>query len=65
VDAAAEVPDAPLAAGTSFPLPDAQVLTARVLEAVRGAADHKAARALVVADLQDAKAQASADFEAA
>lgn len=64
MDSAAEAPVAPLATGTSYPVPDAQALTDRVLDALRGAADPKAARAVVVGALQAAKAETIAGFEA-
>ena len=53
-----------MAAGT-FPVPDAGKLTALVLGALPKAPDAKAARALVVAELQAAKSTAAAGFEAA
>ena len=50
--------------GAAYPVPDATALTARVLETLRPAEDGKAARARVVRELQAAKAEAAASFEA-
>jgi len=55
----------PVAAPVGYPLPDAAELTAKVLSSLRDNADQKAARALVVQDLQAAKTEAAAAFEAA
>ena len=59
----AEAPSS--AARSRYPLPDAGELTRRVLDGLHAADDPKAARALVVQDLQAAKAEATAGFEAA
>ena len=64
MDTTAEVPVAPLAAG-AFSVPDARTLADRVLAALKEATDPKSARALVVAELQAAKASATAGFETA
>ncbi len=56
----------PSLALVGYPVPDAAELTARVLSGLRDvAADPKAARSLVVQDLQAAKAEATTAFEAA
>ena len=63
---AAEDRTAPsLAALPAYPVPDAETLTRIVLADLDGAADAKAARAVVVRHLQAAKTAASAGFEAA
>ncbi|MGL4236651.1 hypothetical protein, partial [Tabrizicola sp.] len=62
---AVAVPAAPLATGPGYPLPDVAALTATVVDALRTAADPKAARTVVVRELQATKAQASTAFEAA
>jgi len=59
----AEAPSS--AARSRYPLPDAGELTRRVLDGLRAADDPKTARALVVQDLQAAKAEATSGFEAA
>ncbi|WP_170971885.1 [protein-PII] uridylyltransferase [Rhodobacter sp. SY28-1] len=58
------VPAAEGSAGTAFPVPDAKALTARVLESLRPDEDGKVARARAVRELQAAKAEAGAAFEA-
>jgi [protein-PII] uridylyltransferase len=61
-----EVPAALEAAvGTGYAAPDAKALTATVLDALRGASDAKAARAIVVGKLMAAKTSSGAAFEAA
>lgn len=55
----------PPAAPSGYVLPDTLALTQRVLENLPEAADAKAARALVVRELQAAKLAATAGFEAA
>ncbi len=51
--------------GAAYAPPDAKVLTARVLDVLRPDEDGKAARARVVRELQAAKTEAGAAFEAA
>jgi [protein-PII] uridylyltransferase len=58
------VPAAQVSAGAFYPVPDARALTTRVLASLRPGEDGKSARAHVVRELQDAKAEASAAFEA-
>ncbi|WP_374392490.1 [protein-PII] uridylyltransferase [Tabrizicola sp.] len=60
-----EVEALPSAAPSGYPVPDAGALTARILSRLQGATDPKTARALVVQDLQAAKAEATAAFQAA
>mgnify|MGYP001164404198 FL=1 len=55
----------PQVVGPGYCLPDAGELSLRVLDRLQAADDPKAARALVVQDLQSAKSEATAGFEAA
>jgi [protein-PII] uridylyltransferase len=57
------VPAVPTKAGSAYSVPDAKALTARVLNALHGPTDPKSARAIVVRELQAAKAEATAAFE--
>lgn len=50
---------------SGFSVPEAAALSGRILERLAEAVDAKAGRALVVAELQQAKAEAAAAFEAA
>jgi len=64
VEVGAALPAVVGPSGAAYPVPDATALTARVLETLRPAEDGKAARARVVRELQAAKAEAAASFEA-
>ena len=64
MEASAAVPAQILPAGAAYPVPDAKALTARVLDSLRQGEDGKAARARVVGELQAAKGEAFAAFEA-
>jgi [protein-PII] uridylyltransferase len=65
VNTPSAVPAATYATGPAYLVPDATALTSRVLASLESAADAKSARALTVRDLQAAKVEASAGFEAA
>jgi [protein-PII] uridylyltransferase len=64
VTGTAEASVAPLATGSGYPVPDTATLTATVFDALHGVADPKAARAVVVRELQAAKGAAALAFEA-
>lgn len=65
MEAHAAVAGTPSDTGSAYPVPDAGALTAFVLQSLGAATDAKAARALAVRTLQDARTEAAAAFEAA
>ncbi|MFM7333945.1 MAG: [protein-PII] uridylyltransferase, partial [Tabrizicola sp.] len=64
VEATAAAPEVPGPAGAPYPVPDAKALAARVLAGLNPNDDGKTGRARVVRELQAAKAETAAAFEA-